>query len=277
MFVLQVFGGSHIAGPIRGTIGPGDYFVDSSIVLQPPDTLLILPGTRVYFQPFSGFDVHGTLLAKGTDSLPVAFSSYEDYLSRQPVGGNPAAFDWNGIRIVGDSARAHFSNVSISYSVFGISGEGDSVRIVLDSVTFFSNATAHFIVNDYLFPVTPFVPYSNNVIGHKPARNSQQNEISTTEPVKSNDKKSIAFLQDFYEKTSSWGRWTSVSAFVLGSALSVGGHYLAEKTHSEYTSARNSDNARTLREKRDRYAVFLPVGLTLSIGGIGLMTVDFLR
>ncbi len=72
-------------GPLRGTVGPGDFNVIASIFVYPGDSLTIVPGTRLYFRGNYMFTIGGYLYAAGTETDSIGFLYY------------PGTIRWNGI------------------------------------------------------------------------------------------------------------------------------------------------------------------------------------
>lgn len=79
-----------LSGDISGTLYTGnEYYVDGDVTIPSGDTLIIQPGVTIEFRGYYYFQVSGLLLAQGTVSDSITFTSYE------PVS---AAGDWQRIR-----------------------------------------------------------------------------------------------------------------------------------------------------------------------------------
>ncbi|MBU1935808.1 T9SS type A sorting domain-containing protein [bacterium] len=64
-----------LSGALSGTMGPGVYSISDTIYINEGDNLRLLPGTTFRFGgPFS-FEIYGTLLAEGTESDLIVFTS----------------------------------------------------------------------------------------------------------------------------------------------------------------------------------------------------------
>jgi len=87
------------------------YSVIGEISVSEGDTLIIEPGVTVKFMGYYSLDIYGTLVAAGTETDSIRFTSGRPYW-------NPA--DWHNIAFVGNSA----SNSIISYSIIEYACEG---------------------------------------------------------------------------------------------------------------------------------------------------------
>jgi PKD repeat protein len=78
-----------LTGDISGTLTGGSvYYVDSDVTIQNGDTLIIEPGVTLKFRGYYYFQVLGLLLAQGTVTDSITFTSNETV---------PAPGDWNKI------------------------------------------------------------------------------------------------------------------------------------------------------------------------------------
>ncbi|MBU1706830.1 right-handed parallel beta-helix repeat-containing protein [bacterium] len=77
-----------LCGSLSGTIGPGIFGVTCTLSVNIGDSLLFMPGTTIIFEGPYPFEINGTLLAEGTESDSIFFST--DTLS------NPDR--WGGVR-----------------------------------------------------------------------------------------------------------------------------------------------------------------------------------
>jgi hypothetical protein len=84
----------HLSGALSGTLLPGEYLVDSTIVVENGTTLIIQPGARLVFTDWYPFKVNGTLIAEGTESDSIIFDC--------DPGINPNK--WHGLRFTGAGA-----------------------------------------------------------------------------------------------------------------------------------------------------------------------------
>ena len=92
-FLLLVFAQtsfSQLSGPLSGTLGPGEFHIVDTISVEQSDTLTLMPGTTFNFDGPYPFHIYGTLLAEGTESDSIVFTT--DTLA------NPER--WRGLRFV---------------------------------------------------------------------------------------------------------------------------------------------------------------------------------
>jgi len=66
---------AQLSGPLSGTLGPGTYHVIDTISINASDTLRLLPGTTFMFDGGYPFRIRGTLLATGTESDSIIFTT----------------------------------------------------------------------------------------------------------------------------------------------------------------------------------------------------------
>ncbi len=64
-----------LSGPLSGTLGPGVYNVVGEISVESGDNLTLLPGTTFIFDGPYPFRIYGTLLAEGTSSDSIVFTT----------------------------------------------------------------------------------------------------------------------------------------------------------------------------------------------------------
>ena len=79
---------AQLSGPLSGTLGPGVFHVVDTISVESGDSLTLLPGTIFTFDGGYPFQIYGTLLAEGTESDSIVFTT--DTLA------NP--YRWRGLR-----------------------------------------------------------------------------------------------------------------------------------------------------------------------------------
>ncbi|MFH1011917.1 MAG: right-handed parallel beta-helix repeat-containing protein, partial [bacterium] len=77
VFVLVLARASlaQLSGSLSGTLGPGTYHVVDTIFINASDTLRLLPSTVFVFDGGFPFEVHGILLAEGTEGDSVVFTA----------------------------------------------------------------------------------------------------------------------------------------------------------------------------------------------------------
>jgi len=78
---------SNLSGSLCGTLGPGVYHVVGTISINSGNTLRLLPPTTFIFDGPYPFNINGTLLAEGTESDSIIFTTYQSGSNR-----------WRGLR-----------------------------------------------------------------------------------------------------------------------------------------------------------------------------------
>ena len=111
---LQVSYGQ-LWGPLRGVLGPGEYHVIDTILVESGDTLLIKPGTTLYFDGPFPFWIYGTLLANGNVRDSIVFTA--------DIEINPAR--WRGIRFYYESSSGSRLGFCRVENGLASGGEGD--------------------------------------------------------------------------------------------------------------------------------------------------------
>jgi len=64
-----------LEGPLSGTLGPSEFHVIDTISVEATDTLTLMPGTTFNFDGAYPFHIYGTLLAEGTESDSIIFTT----------------------------------------------------------------------------------------------------------------------------------------------------------------------------------------------------------
>jgi hypothetical protein len=85
-----------LSGPLSGTLGPGVFHVVDTISVESGDSLTLLPGTTFAFDGPFPFRIYGCLLAEGTETDSIIFTT--DTLA------NPDR--WRGLRFSGAGSSA---------------------------------------------------------------------------------------------------------------------------------------------------------------------------
>jgi predicted outer membrane repeat protein len=101
-----------LSGTLNGILGPGIYRIAGTISVNAGATLRLLPGTTFLFGGPFPFEVYGTLLAEGTASDSILFTS-----------DGPMPEPWRGVRFHGSSTSGTFSYCIFEY---GYAAGGDS-------------------------------------------------------------------------------------------------------------------------------------------------------
>ena len=153
---IGVVTGSYSAN-LRLNVVDWPYIVDSDLVVAPGVTMTVDPGVIVKFEG-AGTDliVNGTLIADGSATLPIYFTSYKDDLhggdSNADGATAPAPGNWGGILFASSSTSSSVSHAIISYG--GYDGANTSCALVADGsspkvegVSFLSNDDAVCVSN----------------------------------------------------------------------------------------------------------------------------------
>lgn len=111
------------------SIDKSPYVVVGDITVPLGRTVIIEAGTVLLFNSFTSLKVQGTLLARGSSTQPVVFTSVNDKSWNPAAEVEPAPYDWNGIQIFENGVGTTFSYCTISYSVFGIMSMTKFIRI----------------------------------------------------------------------------------------------------------------------------------------------------
>ena len=138
------------SGPMNSntgwTLANSPYIVTSSIDIYPDVTLTIQPGVMVKMAANTSVFVNGTLLAQGTPTQPIVFTSQKDdeYGGDTNNDGNatlPAAGNWPKIQVAATSGSSSiFSNCIVRYGGF-TSGSKYGAIYCLGSSPIISNTT----------------------------------------------------------------------------------------------------------------------------------------
>lgn len=99
-----------LSGALSGTLGPGSYRIIGDILINTSNSLRLLPGTTFMFAGPYSFGIYGTLLAEGTESDSIVFTT------NQPVYNR-----WRGLRFYSGSSgsRLAYCLIEKGYSTGG--------------------------------------------------------------------------------------------------------------------------------------------------------------
>ncbi len=150
---------TELSGELSGTLTADKrYLVVGEIYIPPGSSVSIEAGTVILFSEFTGLHVQGTLYARGTETLPIIFSSKNDSSIIDSTTVPPAPFDWNGIDIYESAVGSELFYCAVRYSVYGIRSQTDYCKI--NSSIFSYNGKSDFTIKDIRKEVIPEVPYS---------------------------------------------------------------------------------------------------------------------
>jgi hypothetical protein len=134
------------------------YIVQKDIEVSKGSTVVIPQGCVILFNSFTGLQIFGRLIVKGTVESPVIFSSINDADRNPSATQLPNPFDWNGIFIAAESDGAFFNNFSLRFSVYGIKSQ--SSNVIIQNGIFQQNGQFHFTINDQIQFVQDNIPFS---------------------------------------------------------------------------------------------------------------------
>ncbi len=102
-----------VEGDQFGTWSPdgNPYWVINDIIVPVGDVLIIEPGVEVYFADYYSFEIYGQILAEGTETDNILFTSLEPY---------PQPGDWNMINLSSSSLASTFDYCIFEYCSTGI-------------------------------------------------------------------------------------------------------------------------------------------------------------
>ncbi|MEI7802303.1 MAG: hypothetical protein WCI97_06655, partial [Bacteroidota bacterium] len=148
-----VFAQTNITTPAQSgtwTLSGSPYIIQTNINVPGGQTLKIEAGVHVQFQQTYQFDIAGSLIAKGTDSLPIYFQAadttgwYNDMIT---AGG------WHGVhfnQFQGTVDSSVFSNCIIQDVKHGVTGNWNGIEALfvyrtlkIDSCQFFHNQSSY--------------------------------------------------------------------------------------------------------------------------------------
>lgn len=139
--VLQI---DTLGGLLPKLVKAKTYIVNVDIEVPANSIVTIEPGTIILFKNFTGLKIMGRLIALGTKSNPIIFTSVHDkkYNLASSLFANP--FDWNGIYIYADAIGTIMENCVVTYSVYGIIS--DTKYIKMDRIHFADNGKYDFFL-----------------------------------------------------------------------------------------------------------------------------------
>jgi hypothetical protein len=148
----------YLTGEKSGDLDVGEYIVTGTIYVLQGQTFRIVPGTKIYFEQFSGIVVLGSLYCEGTIDSPVVLTSKRESPERGP-DEKPEAFDWNGIEASANAKLLSIVNTKIRNCTMGLNIKSTSTKIKLERVEFYNNGYTSISRDGKMVVVQPEVPF----------------------------------------------------------------------------------------------------------------------
>ncbi|MBD3318046.1 MAG: hypothetical protein GF344_19875 [Chitinivibrionales bacterium] len=271
IFVTASFGGDSgeifLAGEQDGFYERGEYLVWKSIVVRKGKALTFAPGSVVRFKPMSGIDVEGTFKCLGTPSRPIVMTSDNDRLGHGEESESPRPFDWNGIRVSGDSSRVILGHVRLLYSTYGLEVANEESVEYMDSVVFKGNGRQNIAIGGHPLPAQDGKPFS---WGRTVSR-STPSTISSP-PATSGVPKPIA--EDPQRRWRVPAKVLLGGVAVVGGVLAATGHLRSYKYYRDYKSISTEPNDTQdaiLRKQDELRRLEQDIDQSRRMGNIGLL------
>lgn len=135
-----------LAGPLPKVLKAekSPYLVIEDIDVPLGKTVTIEPGTVLLFKNFAGLQAQGRLIAEGSRTRPIVFTSEFDQKHNPASSMYPNPYDWNGIYIHNNALGSSLSFCTISYSVYGIVSETKFIRV--SPAAFHQNGKSNLVI-----------------------------------------------------------------------------------------------------------------------------------
>jgi hypothetical protein len=163
------------------SIDKSPYIIEDNLTIKETGRLTIEKGCVLLFKPFTGIIVDGSLIAEGTLSEPVVFTTVNDNKFNKKSDVLPNPFDWNGLLITEKAKNVRLSNFILAYSVYGI--RSMKVELAITNGSFKNNGQFHMAVNEKIQPISDSIPYYYGVRDKSHNRydqGQQENKLSRT-------------------------------------------------------------------------------------------------
>jgi len=124
---IFIYSYTNISGALSGTLTAGTYRVNGDIEVLDDTTLIIEAGSVLKFDPFTQFNIYGTLNAIGTSGNNIYFTSRNDDDFGETVifsDGEPTNGDWDGIVFDGSGSNEGSCNMNYCGVYFGGGNSG---------------------------------------------------------------------------------------------------------------------------------------------------------
>jgi hypothetical protein len=270
VFFSEIHAQTFLSGEISGYYPGGDYYiVQGTVHILPGKTARFAPGSRFYFDQYSGIMVHGNLVCEGSrDSLIIFSSVREKPSSEANVKAEP--FDWNGIQVKSSSDTLILSYTKLSYSSLGIAVESESTCVRLHAVQFSLNGSNNFSRGGRVIPFADYVDinysteYNESRILTKdtvPEEPTRQNIARKREPRKALRAATII---------------TTCATAISGGVLWITGEAKARQYHDLYMQQTIPDEVVRYRERRDKWISMRNKGVGFCIGGCVTFPLNFI-
>jgi len=203
------------------------YIVIKNLIVPENKKLEFLPGSRLFFMPFTSLKVFGQLKIK--DAVLNAFDT--------------SAGLWNGIEVI-QKGSIDFENVTITRSVLGVSVPDSAALIKFRNIKFQGNTTSLRIADE---PV--FVQEEKPVTIEKVEQDKSETE---NPPLMTNP-----FIREELKVTTKPGivalRW--ISAITAISCTALWAHYMEASDHyrTKYDLSNDKSEAQSYRSQCENY------------------------
>jgi len=257
-----------ISGELSPTVAAGTkpYLVVGDITVPPGVTVKIEPGTVFLFKDFTGFQVHGTLLAEGTREKPIIFTSDNDRKYMQSSTMPAAPYDWNGITIYENALGTRLVWCSISYSLFGINSLTHSFS--LGSCLFQRNGKSDLVLEGLRVQITT-QPFTYNATKRQVVESSGGNQNSIN--IGKGTLRAAGFIVCIAGLAG--GAWKTVDFQKADRSLTEFGNLMDNST--TLNSRTLDEQWETLRLQRQKQLLYMCAGYGVALLGATGMTLTF--
>ncbi|MBD3393859.1 MAG: hypothetical protein GF418_17140 [Chitinivibrionales bacterium] len=253
-----------LAGDLPNVVVASDqpYLVAGDIYVPTGKSVTIEPGAVLLFVNFTGLQIQGRLVAKGTGDNPVVFTSENDTEYNRHESPDPAPYDWNGVYIHKDAIGTEMEHCIVQYSVDGLVSETRFVRLA--PCVFRHNGRANLTIEGV-----------EHDVGEGPYEYSLSVKDAKLDGVP------LSVLSDPLAPRRNILRYSGLALAVGGAALGVvfASNFNAasdkldrlSSTEPSNLAANTSDDWEDARDERRRQALSMVAGWSvMAVGGIGL-------